>query len=88
LPSEGVGLGYVVLHEPRVVVTNLIAEDTDLELRRLEARSVKLRLSIDDMLVRRDVASDGEHRDVLEAYRMFANDRAGCARSKRPSATA
>ena len=34
-----------------------------------------LRLSIDDMLSRRDVAFEGEHRAVLEAYRMFANDR-------------
>ncbi|ODN68754.1 Nif-specific regulatory protein [Methylobrevis pamukkalensis] len=37
--SDGVGLGYVVLHEPRVVVTNLIAEDPEEELKRLEARS-------------------------------------------------
>jgi phosphotransferase system enzyme I (PtsP) len=72
--SEGVGLGYVVLHEPRVVVTDLIAEDVDLELRRLASALDKLRLSVDDMLARRDV-SDGEHRDVLETYRMFARDR-------------
>jgi phosphotransferase system enzyme I (PtsP) len=72
--SEGVGLGYVVLHEPRVVVTDLIAEDVDLELRRLANSLDKLRLSVDDMLARRDV-SDGEHRDVLETYRMFARDR-------------
>src|SRR6476619_6266479 len=41
--SDGIALGHVVLHEPRVVITNYIAEG-------------------------------GEHRDVLEAYRMFAND--------------
>ena len=29
----------------------------------------------DDMLSRREIAFDGEHREVLEAYRMFANDR-------------
>ena len=34
--AEGVGLGHVVLHEPRVVVTNLIAEDTDKEKGRLD----------------------------------------------------
>ena len=27
--GDGVGLGYVVLHEPRVVVTNLLAEDAE-----------------------------------------------------------
>ncbi|WP_442865991.1 phosphoenolpyruvate--protein phosphotransferase [Aminobacter sp. HY435] len=73
--NEGVGLGHVVLHEPRIVVTNLFNEDSDEELRRLEDALGSLRLSIDDMLSRRDVAFEGEHREVLEAYRMFANDR-------------
>ncbi len=44
-------------------------------MRRLDEALGSLRLSIDDMLSRRDVAFEGEHRDVLEAYRMFANDR-------------
>jgi phosphotransferase system, enzyme I, PtsP len=73
--NEGVGLGHVVLHEPRIVVTNLFNEDSDEEMRRLESALGSLRLSIDDMLERRDVAFEGEHRAVLEAYRMFANDR-------------
>ena len=73
--NEGVGLGHVVLHEPRIVVTNLFNEDSDEELRRLEDSLGSLRLSIDDMLSRREVAFEGEHREVLEAYRMFANDR-------------
>ena len=63
-----------MLHEPRIVVTNLFNEDSDEEMRRLEASLGSLRLSIDDMLSRRDVAFEGEHRAVLEAYRMFAND--------------
>lgn len=73
--NDGVGLGHVVLHEPRIVVTNLFNEDSDEELARLETALGSLRLSIDDMLSRRDVAFEGEHRAVLEAYRMFANDR-------------
>ncbi len=73
--SEGVGLGYVVLHEPRIVVTNLLNDDTDHELGRLAEALGSLRISIDDMLSRRDVSMEGEHRAVLEAYRMFAHDR-------------
>jgi phosphotransferase system enzyme I (PtsP) len=73
--GEGIGLGYVVLHEPRIVVTNLLNEDTDHELRRLAEALGSLRISIDDMLSRRDVSMEGEHRAVLEAYRMFAHDR-------------
>ncbi|CAN7328586.1 phosphoenolpyruvate--protein phosphotransferase [Mesorhizobium amorphae] len=72
--NEGVGLGHVVLHEPRIVVTNLFNEDSEEEVRRLQASLGSLRLSIDDMLERREVAFEGEHREVLEAYRMFAHD--------------
>lgn len=73
--SDGVGLGHVVLHEPRVVVTNLIAEDAGVELERLERAINRLRISLDDLLNSGDFAQHGEHRDVLEAYRMFAHDR-------------
>jgi phosphotransferase system enzyme I (PtsP) len=72
--NEGIGLGHVVLHEPRIVVTNLFNEDSEEEVKRLESALGSLRLSIDDMLSRREVASEGEHRAVLEAYRMFAHD--------------
>ncbi len=73
--SEGIGLGHAVLHEPRIVVTELLNDDIDAELARLEDALDSLRISIDDMLSRRDVSMEGEHRAVLEAYRMFAHDR-------------
>ncbi|MCZ8106891.1 MAG: phosphoenolpyruvate--protein phosphotransferase [Burkholderiales bacterium] len=72
--ADGVGLGYVVLHEPRVVVSNLIADDPVREGVRLDAAIAELRSSIDDMIERGDVAHGGEHREVLETYRMFAHD--------------
>ena len=34
-----------------------------------------MRLSIDDMLSHGDMETGTEHRDILETYRMFANDR-------------
>ncbi|MDQ0313911.1 phosphotransferase system enzyme I (PtsP) [Amorphus orientalis] len=73
--AEGVGLGHAVLHEPRVVVTNLIAEDADRELSRLDSALEKVRLSLDQMMSRREIAHHGEHREVLEAYLMVAQDR-------------
>jgi phosphotransferase system enzyme I (PtsP) len=72
--ADGVGLGHVVLHEPRVVVKNLIAENTDAELKRLEAAIRDVRASIDELIERGDVAHHGEHREVLETFRMFAHD--------------
>src|SRR6218665_1594553 len=73
--GEGIGLGYVVLHEPRIVVTNLLNEDSEHELGRLAEALGSLRISIDDMLSRREISMEGEHREVLETYRMFAHDR-------------
>jgi phosphotransferase system enzyme I (PtsP) len=77
---EGVGLGHAVLHEPRVVVTALIGEDAAHEARRLDEAIAGLRLFVDDMVSRGDIAATGEHRDVLEAYRMFAYDRGWASR--------
>src|ERR1700757_3504978 len=73
--SEGIALGHVVLHEPRVVVTNFIADDVQKELAHLNSAVESLRTSLDEMLEHGDVVEGGEHRDVLEAYRMFAYDR-------------
>ncbi|MGY4456231.1 signal transduction protein with GAF and PtsI domain [Bradyrhizobium sp. LB13.1] len=72
--SEGIALGHVVLHEPRVVIKDYIAEDLPKEIKRLDTALAKLRADLDRMLERGDVAEGGEHREVLEAYRMFAND--------------
>ncbi len=73
--SEGIAIGHVVLHVPRVAVKTLIADDPEHEAKRLAKAIDRLRETIDDMLARGDVARAGEHRDVLEAYRMFAHDR-------------
>src|SRR5271170_6731388 len=73
--NDGIALGHVVLHEPRVVITNFIADDPHKERQRLEAAVTALRSDLDAMLEHGDVAEGGEHREVLEAYRMFAHDR-------------
>jgi len=73
--TDGIALGKVVLHDPRVVVTNFIAEDTDAEKLRLDAALETMRVSIDAMLDHGDMAGGSDHREILETYRMFANDR-------------
>ena len=72
--QEGAASGYVWLHEPRVVVTNLIAEDTQSEKQRLDNAIKELRHGIDELLNGVGV-SNKEPREVLEAYRMFAHSR-------------
>lgn len=73
--SEGIALGHVYLHEPRIVVTKLMADDPADEMQRLEAAIAELRSSLDEMLGDEQLATAGEHREVLEAYRMFAHDK-------------
>jgi phosphotransferase system enzyme I (PtsP) len=85
--SEGIALGHVVLHEPRVVITNFIADDVPKEISRLEAAVETLRSDLDVLLERGEVADGGEHRDVLEAYRMFAYDRGWVHRLEEAVAT-
>jgi phosphotransferase system, enzyme I, PtsP len=72
--ADGIALGHVVLHEPRVVITNVIADDVPRELKRLDAAIATFRADLDRMLEHGDVADGGEHREVLEAYRMFGYD--------------
>jgi len=73
--TDGVALGQVVLHDPRVVVKNFIAEDSEAELTRLSAALDTMRVSIDHMLSHGDMQSVSDHKEILETYRMFANDR-------------
>src|SRR5579862_1022043 len=82
--SDGIALGHVVLHEPRVVVTNFIADDIPKELKHLQAAVLAAFdhvANLDELLEHGDVVEQfveigdvvegGEHRDILEAYRMF-----------------
>jgi phosphotransferase system enzyme I (PtsP) len=72
--ADGVGLGHVVLHEPRIVVTQIVAEDVNHEIERLETAIGAMRDSIDRLIERGDMGQ-GEHREVLETFRLFAHDR-------------
>ncbi len=83
----GAALGTVVLHEPRVEVANLIARNPDVERRRLDTALAGLRASIDEMLRQTDFARGGEPREVLETYRLLAQDRGWVKRMREAIAT-
>ena len=71
--SRAWAIGRAWLHEPRVEVTRLLADNPQAELARLEQAIARLRESLDQMLATSDLGG-GEQREVLEAYRMFAQD--------------
>lgn len=71
----GIAIGRAVLHQPTVVIRRVVAEDPEVELGRLRGAVAELHDALDRMMAAADLAAAGEHRDVLEAYRMFAEDR-------------
>lgn len=79
--AEGVAMGRVVLHEPKIVLANPIAEDIEAERARLHQAMTALRGEVDRLIALGAEAigpsaggAPAEHHDVLEAYRMFAHD--------------
>jgi phosphotransferase system enzyme I (PtsP) len=78
--TAGVGVGVAIMHEPRIVVQKLVAEDTEAETVRLREALGRMRRSLDEMFEAQDLAFGGEHQDILETYRMFAEDAGWIAR--------
>jgi phosphotransferase system, enzyme I, PtsP len=73
--ADGIALGHVVLHEPRVTVHNLIAENIPAERKRLSEAVEQLHLQVDQLLDGTDSMRGGDYSDVLETIRMFAHDK-------------
>lgn len=76
--QEGVAEGHIWLHEPRVVVSNLISDDPEVEALRLTEAVDTLRLSVDQMMTM--ALGDKDQQEVIETYRMFANSKSWMAR--------
>ena len=72
--TPGVAIGRAVLHEPRIVISRVVAEDVALEHERFEEALHGVRADVDRMLEAHDMQS-GEQREILETFRMFVDDR-------------
>ena len=73
--AEGVALGHVVLHEPRVVIDKMLAESIPKERQRLDEAVAQLRAHVDQLVDGSDAMRATEYSDVLETIRMFAHDK-------------
>jgi phosphotransferase system, enzyme I, PtsP len=78
--NAGLAVGPAVLHEPQVAIRQIIAQDTAAELARLQQAVATMQNAIDELVAASSRLGAGEHRDILEAYRMFAADRGWMAR--------
>jgi phosphotransferase system enzyme I (PtsP) len=70
----GMARGQAVFHEPRVVVEHTVAEDIEAERDRVYSAFRKMREQIDNMAREAEFGTTGEHKEILETYRMFAYD--------------
>ncbi len=73
--NGGVAIGRALLYHRRVAIRNVLAMDPAAELVRLDEAIARLHRELDAMLDASDIPSHGEHREILETYRMIADDR-------------
>ncbi len=78
--NPGFAIGPAVLHEPRPRVSRIVAEDVTAEIERLRGAVAVMREAVDRLVAAGSGLGAGEHRDVLETYRMFAADRGWVSR--------
>jgi len=71
----GLARGHAVLHQPRITIARMVADDPAAEQARIAAAVDAMQGSLEEMLERPDLQAGGEHRDILETYAMFARDR-------------
>lgn len=71
--SDGLAMGQAVLHEPPIAAARIVADDPAVEETRLQEGLGRLRDQIDDLLSVSHLS--GPSIEVLETYRMFADDR-------------
>ncbi|MEM9501623.1 MAG: phosphoenolpyruvate--protein phosphotransferase [Pseudomonadota bacterium] len=70
----GLGAGHAVYHQPRVQITQVVADDTEAERQRVYRAFDKMREQIDNLSNQAEFRVGGEHEEVLQTYKMFAYD--------------
>jgi phosphotransferase system enzyme I (PtsP) len=73
--NPGLAIGPALMHEPRVVIRQVVAEDVDAEHERLRRAVEAMQDAVDRLVDTSRGLGPGEHRDIIETYRMFAADR-------------
>ena len=73
--NEGLAIGPAVLHVPKLVIRQVVAEDVGAELERMRRAVSAMQTQIDELVDTSRRLGAGEHRDIIETYRMFAADR-------------
>ncbi len=72
--NSGYGIGNVVVHRRRKAVTEVFAKDKDKELEKLEEAKQKMNKDLEQKF-NQEKLKNTEQVEILDAYRMIANDK-------------
>ena len=72
--NPGIAMGEAVLHRPRIDIPRMFADDPPAEEARLHEALASMHEAIDHLFSASELTGGGEHRDVLDTYRLVARD--------------
>jgi phosphotransferase system enzyme I (PtsP) len=81
--SPGLSIGVAAMRDPPLPIQRMVAEDIPFEIKRLESAVERMLGELDNLLSTPDLQTSGEHRDVLEAFRLAASDDAWIRRIRK-----
>lgn len=73
--AGGIAKAPVVLHRPKIEITQLVSDSPEEEERRLHFALLSLQRSVDEMITSSGLEEGSAYRDILESYRLFSQDR-------------
>ncbi len=73
--SGGIAKAPVVLHRPKIDITDLVSESPEEEEIRFHEALLSLQRSVDTLITEAGLEEGSAHREILESYRLFSQDR-------------
>lgn len=73
--AGGIAKAPIVLHRPKIDITDLVAESPGDEEMRLHGALLSLQQSVNAMIDQSGIEEGSAHREILESYRLFSQDR-------------
>ncbi|WP_052120183.1 phosphoenolpyruvate--protein phosphotransferase [Inquilinus limosus] len=78
--NGGLAQGLAVLHRTQITVRQMVADDPAVEAERFRQAVEHMHRSLDDLVADHRAVGIGESGEILETYRMFAEDRGWLSR--------
>lgn len=73
--AGGIAKAPVVLHRPKITITELVSDSPEEEEIRFHGALLSLQQSVDALIDESGLEEGSAHREILESYRLFSQDR-------------